>query len=61
MGQPVAWTEPFVMMLLDVRGAHFHSAAQIKGFVHAPCRSMHGQEQSWTFSSEACMIAETLE
>ena len=27
MGQPVAWTEPVVLMLIDVRRAHFYSTA----------------------------------
>ena len=28
VGQPVAWTEPVVLMLIDVRRAHFYTAAR---------------------------------
>ena len=33
LGQPVAWTEPVVLMLIDVRRAHFYSPALRKVFV----------------------------
>ena len=33
LGQPVAWTEPVVLMLIDVRRAHFYSLARTKVFV----------------------------
>ena len=36
MGQPVAWTEPVVLMLSDVRRAHFYSPARRKVFVELP-------------------------
>ena len=36
MGQPVAWTEPVVLMLIDVRRAHFYSPARRKVFVELP-------------------------
>ena len=52
VGQPVAWTEPEVLMLIDVRWAHFYSAARSKVFVELRAGSLHGQEQSWTFAQE---------
>ena len=39
VGQPVAWAEPVVLMLLDVRRAHFYSAAQRKVFVELPAEA----------------------
>ena len=36
MGQPVAWTEPVVLMMIDVRRAHFYSLARRKVFVELP-------------------------
>ena len=36
MGQPVAWTEPVVLMLIDLRRAHFYSPARRKVFVELP-------------------------
>ena len=36
MGQPVAWTELVVLMLMGVRRAHFHGAARRKVFVELP-------------------------
>ena len=33
VGQPMAWTFPVVLMLIDVRRAHFYSAARKKVFV----------------------------
>ena len=39
MGQPVAWTEPVVLMLIDVRRAHFYSAAWRKVFVELPAEA----------------------
>ena len=36
VGQPVAWIEPVVLMLVDVRQAHFYSAARRKVFVELP-------------------------
>ena len=32
VGQPVAWTEPVLLMLIDVRRAHFYSPARRKVF-----------------------------
>ena len=51
VGQPVAWTEPVVLMLIDVRRAHFYSAAR-RSLCGAFCGSLHGQEQSWPFAQE---------
>ena len=56
VGQPVAWSELVVSILIDVRRAHFCSA--LGG---ASCGSMHGHEQRWPFSLGACMAAETRE
>ena len=39
MGQPVAWTEPVVLMLIDVRRAHFYSTARRKVFVQLPAEA----------------------
>ena len=39
MGQPVAWSEPIVFMLIDVRRAHFDSAARRKVFVELPAEA----------------------
>ena len=36
LGQLVAWTEPLVLMLIDVRRAHFYSPARRKVFVELP-------------------------
>ena len=36
MGQPVAWTAPVVLMLIDVRRAHSYRAARRKVFVELP-------------------------
>ena len=36
VGQLVAWSEPVVFMLIDVRWAHFHSPARTKMFVELP-------------------------
>ena len=36
MGQPVAWTEPVVLMQIDVRRAHFCSPVWRKVFVELP-------------------------
>ena len=47
VGQPVAWSELVVSILIDVRRAHFYSA--LGG---ASCGSLHGQEQSWPFAQE---------
>ena len=51
VGQPVAWTEPVVLMLIDVRRALFYSAAR-RSVCGASCGSLHGQEQSWPFAQE---------
>ena len=39
MGQPVAWSEPVVVMLIDVRRAHFYSAARRKVFIELPAEA----------------------
>ena len=39
MGQPVAWTEPVVLMLIDVRWAHFYSPDRRKVFVELPTKA----------------------
>ena len=39
VGQPVAWSEPVVVMLIDVRRAHFYSAARRKVFVELPAEA----------------------
>ena len=73
MGQPVACTEPVVLMLMDVRSAHFYSAARRKVFVELPeeacrdkskferlLRSMHGCRDAgvnWEFAICQVMIA----
>ena len=36
LGRPVAWTEPVVSVLIDVRRAHFYSPARRKVFVELP-------------------------
>ena len=36
MGQPAAWTEPVVLMLIDVRRAHFYGPARRKVFIELP-------------------------
>ena len=36
MGQPVAWTEPVILMLINARRAHFCSNALRKVFVELP-------------------------
>ena len=73
LGQPVAWTERAVLMLADVRRAHFHSPARRKVFVELPeeagtdkskvgrlLRSMHGcldAGVNWEFAICQVMIA----
>ena len=73
MGQPVAWTEPVVLMLIDVRWAHFCSPVQKKVFVELPeeagtdkskvgllLRSMYGCRDAgvnWEFAICEVMIA----
>ena len=39
VGQPVAWTEPVFLMLIDVRPAHFYSGARRKVFVELPAEA----------------------
>ena len=39
VGQPVAWSEPAVSMLIDVRWAHVHSAARRRVFVELPAEA----------------------
>ena len=51
VGQPVAWTEPVVLMLIDVRRAHFYSGAR-RSVCGASCGILHGQEQSWPSAQE---------
>ena len=43
VGQPVAWTEPVVLVRIDVRRAHFHSAARRKVFVELPAEADDGK------------------
>ena len=43
MGQPVAWIEPVVLMLIDVRRAPFYSAARRKVFVELPAEAGAGK------------------
>ena len=43
MVQSVAWTEPVVLMLTDVRRAHFCSAARRKVFVELPAEAVAGK------------------
>ena len=73
VGQPIAWTELVVMMLIDVRRAHFYSAARRKVFVELPAeactdkskvgrllRSMYGCRDAgvnWEFAICQVMIA----
>ena len=72
-GQPVAWTEPVVLMLIDVRRVHFYSPARRKVFVELPegagtdkskvvrlLRSMYGYRNAgviWEFAICQVMIA----
>ena len=39
----MAWTEPVVRMLVDVRRAHFYSAAPRKVFVELPAKAGAGK------------------
>ena len=73
VGQPLAWTEPVVLMLIDVRRAHFYCAARRKVFVELPAeagagkgkvgrllRSMYGCRDAgvnWEFEICEVMIA----
>ena len=73
LGKPVAWTEPVVWMLIDVRRAHFYSPARRKVFVELPeeagtdkrkvgrlLRSMYGWRDAgvnWEFVICPVMIA----
>ena len=57
-GQPVAWTEPVVLMLIDVRWAHSYSAARRRVHVELPAEAC---TDKLDVCSEACMVAETLE
>ena len=43
VGQPEAWTEPVVLTLIDVRRAHFYSAAPRKMFVELPAEAGAGK------------------
>ena len=45
VGQPVAWTESVVLMLIDVRGAHFCSAALRKVLVELPAEVGAGKSK----------------
>ena len=45
MEQPVAWTEPVVLMLIDVRRAHFYSAIRRKVFVELPAEAGAGKSK----------------
>ena len=45
MVQSVAWTEPVVLMLIDVRRAHFCSAARRKVFVELPADAGAGKSK----------------
>ena len=68
VGQPMAWTEPVVLILIDVRRAHFYSAARRKAFVELPAeasagrllRSMYGRRDAgvnWEFAFCEVMTA----
>ena len=73
LGQRVAWTERVVLMLIDVRLAHFSSPARRKLFVQLPeeastdkskvgrlLRSMYGCREAgvkWEFAICQVMIA----
>ena len=73
LGQPVAWTERVVLMLIDVRRANFSSPARRKLFVQLPeedstdkskvgrlLRSMYGCREAgvkWEFAICQVMIA----
>ena len=39
VGQPVAWSEPVVLMQIDVRRAHFYSAARRRVSVELPAEA----------------------
>ena len=45
MVQSVAWTEPVVLTLIDVRRAHFCSAARRKVFVELPAEAVAGKSK----------------
>ena len=45
MVQSVAWTAPVVLMLIDVRRAHFCSAARRKVFVELPAEARAGKSK----------------
>ena len=45
MVQSVAWTEPVVLMLIDVRRAHCCSAARRKVFVELPAEAGAGKSK----------------
>ena len=48
LGQPVAWTERVVLMLIDVRRAHCNNPARRKVFVELPEEaSTDEQEHVW--------------
>ena len=39
VGQPVAWSEPVVLMQIDVRRGHFYSAARRRVSVELPAEA----------------------
>ena len=45
MEQPVTWTEPVVLMLIDVRRSDFYSAARRKVFVELPAEAGAGKSK----------------
>ena len=59
LGQPVAWTEPLVLMLLNVRRAHFYNPARRKVSVELSEEAGTDKSKVWTFAQEHA--AETLE
>ena len=73
LGEPIAWTEPVVLMQIDVRRAHFYSPSRRKVFLELPeeagtdkskvgrlLRSMYGCRDAgvnWEFAIGQVMIA----
>ena len=55
----MAWTEPVVLMLIDVRRAHFNSAARRMVFVEYPAEASAGKGKV-VVCSGVCTAVETL-
>ena len=59
VGQPVAWSAPVVLMLIDVRQALFYSAARRKVFVELPAETCTDRRNvsRWLRSMRGCRDA----